>query len=293
MKSIISLLGRREFFMNTEKNQKIWIEKIHENLLLRGRSKQTFLNYKCALNRFFKYYSSDVKVSKLKENDIIIYLRKRIIDKNMCTDTYNLNVAAIRLLYLVCFNVSLNKLLIPNCKNKKRLPTILDKQTFITIVNNEKNLKHQCWLLLGFCCGLRVSKIANIKLENILISFNKLKVSGKGNKDRYTIIPNIVIKALKSYCIKNNIKSGYIFKGNNNKDFMNEKTITNYFSTIKEQYNLNDNISFHSLRHSFATYYLKSGGSLLKLQYMLGHNNLNTTTIYLHLTQNYEEVYHV
>ena len=279
--------------MNTKENQKIWIEKVHENLLLRGRSKQTFLNYKCALNRFFKYYSSNTKISKLKENDIIIYLKKRIIDKNMCTDTYNLNVSAIRLLYLVCFNLSLNKLLIPNCKNKKRIPTILNKQSFITIVNNEKNLKHQCWLLLGFCCGLRVSEVAHIKVENIFVSFNKLKVLGKGNKERFTIIPNIVIKALRSYCIKNNIKSGYIFKGTNNKTFMNEKTIINYFSTIKSLYNLNNNITFHSLRHSFATYYLQSGGSLLKLQYMLGHTNLNTTTIYLHLTQNFEEVHHV
>lgn len=71
---------------------------------------------------------------------------------------------------------------------------------------------------------------------------------------------------------------------------MNEKTIINYFSVIKDTYNLNDNISFHSLRHSFATYYLSSGGSLLKLKSMLGHTNLNTTTIYLHLSQDFNEL---
>ena len=52
-------------------------------------------------------------------------------------------------------------------------------------------------------------------------------------------------------------------------------------------YFLDNNISFHSLRHSFATYYLANGGSLLTLQSMLGHKNLNTTTIYLHLSQNF------
>ena len=124
-------------------------------------------------------------------------------------------------------------------------------------------LKHKCWLLLGFCCGLRVSEVAHIKVEDIFVSSHKLKVLGKGNKERYTILPNIVIKALRAYCIKTGINKSYIFKGTNNKLFMNEKTIINFFSVIKDLYNLDDNISFHSLRHSFATYYLDNGGSLI------------------------------
>lgn len=71
---------------------------------------------------------------------------------------------------------------------------------------------------------------------------------------------------------------------------MNCKTIINYFSVIKYEYNLNNNISFHSLRHAFATYYLANKGSLLSLQSMLGHSNLNTTIIYLHLSQNFNEL---
>ena len=70
---------------------------------------------------------------------------------------------------------------------------------------------------------------------------------------------------------------------------MNEKTIINYFSVIKDLYNLDNNITFHSLRHSFATNYLKLGGNLLQLQSMLGHSSLNTTTVYLHLTYNFND----
>ena len=71
---------------------------------------------------------------------------------------------------------------------------------------------------------------------------------------------------------------------------MNCKTIINYFSVIREDFKLDKNITFHSLRHSFATYYLSNGGSLLTLQSMLGHANLNTTTIYLHLSQNFNNL---
>lgn len=278
--------------MNTDVNQKIWIDKVHQNLILRGRSNQTFINYRSSLLRFFKYYDSNTNIENLKENDIINFLNKEYIIPNKCKNTYNLAVCSIRLFYLVCFDISLNRILLPTSKLTKKLPTIIDKNLFIKIVNEEKYLKHKCWLLLGFCSGLRVSEIARIKVEDISIKNKTIKILGKGNKERLTILPNIVFKALKTYCIKNNIKTGYIFKGSKNKSFMNEKTIINYFSVIKDLYHLDDNISFHSLRHSFATYYLTHGGSLLKLQLMLGHNNLSTTSIYLHLTQNFEEVNH-
>ena len=71
---------------------------------------------------------------------------------------------------------------------------------------------------------------------------------------------------------------------------MNSNTIINYFSVIKEDYNLDERITFHSLRHSFATYYLLNNGNLLTLQSMLGHTNLNTTTIYLHLSQDFNNL---
>lgn len=60
---------------------------------------------------------------------------------------------------------------------------------------------------------------------------------------------------------------------------MNSKTIVNYFTVLEDIYNLDERISFHSLRHSFATYFLLNGGSLLALHSMLGHPRLNTTTI--------------
>ena len=164
------------------------------------------------------------------------------------------------------------------------------KERFIEIFNEQKLLKHRCWLILAFCCGLRVDEVSRVKVEDIDKTNHKLRVLGKGNKERYTILPDIVIKLLELYCREKDIRYGYIFKGAKGKEVMNNKTIINYFSVIKDTYNLDDNISFHSLRHSFATYYLMNGGTLLTLQSMLGHTNLNTTTIYLHLSQNFNEL---
>lgn len=273
--------------MNTDKNQEKWINLVHENLKLRGRSEVTFINYKSALKRFFNFYDSSIYIKKLKETDIINFLNNEYLIPNKSKYSYNLAVASIRLLYLVCFNISLNNFLLPSSKLIKKIPRILPKEDFLKIFNNEHNLKHKCWLILAFCSGLRVDEVSKIKVEDINSKEHKIKVLGKGNKERYTFIPDIAIKLLRIYCKQNNIKSGFLFKGYNGKEFMNNKTIINYFSVIKYEYNLDNNISFHSLRHSFATYYLANGGSLLTLQSMLGHKNLNTTTIYLHLSQNF------
>lgn len=276
--------------MNTLENQNIWIEKIHENLLLRGRSDSTFINYKCALNSFFKYFDEKTNFKALTEEEIMPYLNDCFIKLNRSKYTYNVALASIRLFYLVCMGKSLNKLLLPTSKIPKKLPTIMPKDKFISVFNQERCLKHKCWLLLAFCSGLRVYEVAKIKVEDINSKDHKLKVLGKGNKERYTILPDIVIKFLRLYCKEKNIRQGYLFPGSNNKEVMNEKTIINYFSMIKDIYKLDNNITFHSLRHSFATYFLANGGSLLALQSMLGHTNLNTTTIYIHLSQNFNQL---
>ena len=186
----------------------------------------------------------------------------------------------------------LKKSLLPNYKLRKRLPDIIDKENFINIFNNEKHINHKCWLLLAFCSGLRVEEVATIKIENIYANEHKLKVLGKGNKERYTILPDITIKFLRLYCKEKKItrKSGYLFVGTLGHDVMNSKTIVNYFTKIKNEYNLNENLTFHCLRHSFATYYLLNGGNILTLKSMLGHKLSNSTTIYLHISQNFNSL---
>lgn len=277
---------------NTKINQENWLKKINETMKIGGKSQKTYENYKSQLNKFFNYYNSSIDISKLNEDDLLDYFKVNYINKNTAASTLNLGVCSIRYLFSICFDKELNKKKLPNSKVKKRLPIFVPKNEFIVIFNNEKSIRHQCWLILGFCCGLRVEEIAHLKFEDIYESDHKLKVLGKGNKERFTILPNIVIKCFNVYCKKYNItvKKGYIFKCHKDTEVTSPDTITNYFSNLMKKYNKFGIYTFHSLRHSFATYYLKKGGNLLQLQSMLGHSNLNTTTIYLHLSYNFNDL---
>lgn len=278
--------------MNNEKNKKVWLKKCEETLRMGGRSEVTIKNYRYAIIRFLNRYDEKTNISKLTTDDIIKYFKKDFIDKGLSAATYNVNLAAVRFFYLICFERSISKVLLPNSKLRKRFPKIVTKELFLKIINNEDNLEHKCWLLLSFCCGLRISEVATIKIEDIYSKEHKLRVLGKGNKERFTILPDIVIRFLRLFYQKKRYthKKGYLFIGQNVNNHICERTIGNYFSSLKKEYNLPPEITEHSLRHSFATYFLMNGGDLLVLKSMMGHKSLNSTSIYVHLSQNFNNI---
>lgn len=277
---------------NTEKNKNKWVEKVRNTLELGGKSDRTFLNYKSHITRFLNYYNENVEINKLSEDEIAGYFRKQYIELNRCAASLNVGIYSIRFLYSVCFNRKLNKDVLPSSKLKKKVPTIISKQLFLKIFNEEQCLKYKCWLILAFCSGLRVDEIAKLRIENVFPNEHKLKILGKGIKERYTILPDIVTKFLRLYCKERHIvkKQGYLFFSCNHETPISPKSIVNYFSTLKVAYDLDKNISFHTLRHSFATYYLMNGGNIITLKSMLSHSHLDTTNIYLHIAQNFNKL---
>lgn len=278
--------------MNNQKNRKKWVELMDDTLRITGRSEKTVQNYNYSIKKFLNSYDEKTKISTFTEKDIMDYLKKEYLNRHRSASTYNYHTAALLYFYLVCFNRELSKKLLPHAKEKRKLPTIITKEMFVNIFNEERNLEHKCWLLLGFCCGLRVEEVATIRIENIDSKNHKLKVLGKGNKERITILPDIVIKFLRIYCKTEGItqKTGYLFRGICGKERINTRTIGNYFTLLADKKGLPENISFHTLRHSFATYFIMNGGDQHVLKNMLGHASLNTTTIYLHLAKDFNNL---
>ena len=278
--------------MNTEVNKQKWIKMVNDTLIMGGKSKITIDKYTYAIERFLNSHGNNTKISSFTEKEIIKYLKKKFIDTNLKATTYNFNLAAISYFYGLCFEKEFNKKILPKAKIEKKLPIILNKETFIKMINNEKNIEHKCWLILGFCSGLRVSEVSKIKIENIDANNHKLKVIGKGNKERYTILPDICIKLLRQYCKNKNItyRTGYLFPGCDGELHISSRTISNYFTNYAKSNNLPKNISFHTLRHSFSTYFLINGGDQFVLKDMLGHQSLSTTAIYVHLANDFNNL---
>lgn len=138
-------------------------------------------------------------------------------------------------------------------------------------------------------CGLRVSELTELKISDLFFEEGFVKVTGKGNKQRFVPIGKLTEKYIEIYrsSIRNHLK---IQKGYEDTLFLNRRgkqlTRAMIFTIIKNlavKINLNKVISPHTLRHSFATHLLENGADLRSIQLMLGHESITTTEIYVHL----------
>ena len=138
-------------------------------------------------------------------------------------------------------------------------------------------------------CGLRVSEITSLKISDLFFDEGFIKITGKGNKQRFVPIANATQKYIELYkdTIRNHMT---IVKGYEDTLFLNRRgkqltraMIFTIIKTLAIKINLQKNISPHTLRHSFATHLLENGADLRSIQMMLGHESITTTEIYVHL----------
>ena len=271
------------------------LQKVKDLLLLRKCSDRTVSNYLSCINRFKNYYKrKDLK--KLNEDDILEYLKKNFINIGCSAATINVNRAAIKYYYLVNFNKNFSNILLPQTKIPSRFPKIISKQDFIKMFNSEFNLKHKLWIMLAYGSGLRISEVASLRVSDILSKEHKIRVIGKGNKERYAPLPDFTLKLLRLYWIQNKdkITNNYFFPGKYKAT--KDTCITSFgikeaFEKIKENNNLDNSITFHTLRHSYATEFIKNGGDIWELKNILGHSSINTTSMYLHMAENFKDIY--
>ncbi|PQJ77805.1 site-specific tyrosine recombinase XerD [Polaribacter porphyrae] len=144
-----------------------------------------------------------------------------------------------------------------------------------------------------YSCGLRVSELITLKVSDLFFDEGFVKVTGKGNKERFVPIHYNAQKYITIYIdeIRSHIK---IKKGFEDTLFLNRRgkglTRQMIFTILKDlaiKVNLNKKISPHTLRHSFATHLLKNGADLRAIQQMLGHESITTTEVYVHLDRTY------
>jgi integrase/recombinase XerD len=142
-------------------------------------------------------------------------------------------------------------------------------------------------------CGLRVSELTELKLSNLYLDIEFIKVTGKGSKERLVPIGSSAIKALKIWIEQVRVHIS-IKKGEEDMVFLNQRgsriSRVYIFMVIKqlaETIGLKKTISPHTFRHSFATHLVEGGADLRAVQEMLGHESITTTEIYTHLDREF------
>jgi integrase/recombinase XerD len=144
-----------------------------------------------------------------------------------------------------------------------------------------------------YSCGLRVSELISLKLSDLFFEEGFIKITGKGNKQRFVPVGKSTIKLVTSYVNQVRVHLS-IQKNFEDTLFLNRRgrqlTRAMVFTIIKNlaiKINLNKTISPHTFRHSFATHLLENGADLRSIQLMLGHESITTTEVYMHLDRKF------
>ncbi|MBR6690103.1 MAG: tyrosine recombinase XerC [Bacilli bacterium] len=261
-------------------------------------SELTINGYLSNLDAFLEYLNeNNIKsYNEIEYQDIRNYI-SYLYEQNYNNKTISRHISAIRSFfkYLKVNNhIKSNPCtLISNPKLDKRLPKYLNFEEVEKLLkaydnNSFVGLRNSLILEILYSTGIRVSEITNIKLSDISISNKTIVIDGKGNKQRIVYFGNICLNLLelylkRSYPILNKNNSEYLILSKTGKK-INDREIRKVVDDSAIIAGIKIKISPHVLRHTFATHMLNEGADLRSVQELLGHENLSTTQVYTHLT---------
>ena len=169
-------------------------------------------------------------------------------------------------------------------KKKFQLPNVMTIDEVRQLLNTPCTLKQQAIIQLFYSSGVRLEECSRIKLTDIDSKNMRIKVvHGKGNKDRYTLLSAYALTTLRQYFCKHRPVT-YLFEAKIKGKMVHCRTIQLQVELAMKQAGFNDKgFSAHTLRHCFATHLLDTGTDLHTIKELLGHSNISTTMVYLHL----------
>jgi len=172
---------------------------------------------------------------------------------------------------------------LPTIKNHRKLPTVFSPEELKRLFNAPQRLKQRVIFAFIYSAGLRVSEVSNMKITDIDSDRMQIKIrNSKGNKDRYVILSDYILKGLRKYVASSKPKI-YLFNGKEKGTKLSHGAIQTSFRLAMKVAKINKDASLHSLRHSFATHLLEDGVDIVTIKELLGHSNIDTTMMYLHI----------
>ena len=262
------------------------IEKMIKDLELHGRSKDTIKNMVCTMKCFSKFYNQSPEM--LGEKEIIQYLDYCINVRKLCRGTVNYINSTLKFFYVVTLERSWSDLRVPRLRYDKNLPNYLTKKEVKLLLESTTYLKHKAILSTIYSAGLRVSEVINLRISDIISAEMKIRVrNGKRNKERYTLLSQKNLELLRLYWkkfgYKNYSPNDYLFISRQTKKKLTSRGVQSAIQKAVKNAGISKKATPHTLRHSFATHLMNDGVDLVTIQALMGHSNMKTTSIYLHV----------
>ncbi|MEG8946418.1 site-specific tyrosine recombinase/integron integrase [Rosettibacter firmus] len=241
-------------------------------------TEKTYLNH---LNLFLDYVKN-TKVSHIDSKFLLDYFNYIKESKKFSYSSMKQALASIRFLFLDVLKKEIDFNFFIKIKKHRNLPNILTTEEVKNIINSIVNLKHRAIISTIYSCGLRISEVVNLKVEDINSSAMIIKiVNPVGKIDRTVMLSEKLLELLREY-FKEYKPRVYLFEGQNGGKY-SVRSIQQIFKNAVKKLKIKKKITVHTLRHSFASHLLDSGIDIRLIQELLGHKHLSTTQIYTHI----------
>jgi site-specific recombinase XerD len=249
-----------------------------EEMKLRNFSPHTIANYVDCVARFARHYGKSPEV--LGAEEVRQYLLHLVDQKKVAWGTYNQALAALRYLYRWVLKRGEVVQDIRGPKRARRLPVVLSLDEVRRFFAEVPSYKHRMMLMTAYSAGLRVSEVVDLQVGDIDSERMVIRVrQGKQKKDRYTMLSPVLWEMLRHYCWAARPVS-YLFPGRSLDKPVSDSTVQHACRIARTNAEFGKEVTPHTFRHSFATHLLEAGTDLRVIQALLGHSNVQTTTLY-------------
>lgn len=180
------------------------------------------------------------------------------------------------------------RVVLPSLERPKTLPVVLSKEEMRRLLLAPKLIRHRLIIGMLYGCGLRCFELCRLHISDV--DFDRLAVHvrrGKGRKDRYLPLSKHMARGLKVY-LNNEHPIQWLFNGQNEdgqKMPLSQKGVWWIVSDARKKAKLDKEVTTHTLRHTFATHLLEDGLDIVSIKELLGHAHIETTLVYLHVSQ--------
>lgn len=257
-------------------------------------SDNTILSYKEDIVEFITIINGNV--INISKDNIRIYL-SYLYDKKLNKNSISRKLTSVRCFYNYLYNNDIvNKNYFNDIRNPKKtrgLPNYLeekeiDKLFGVPDINTDLGQRNLLIIEMLYATGVRVSELVNIKIKDIDKYNDSIKITGKGNKERVvyfgSFCKDILDRYLKDGRVSLNTKNNEYLFLNKNGYKLSERMIRNIIDDLIIKAGISKHAYPHMIRHTFATDMLNSGADLMTVKELLGHENIDTTSIYTHVT---------
>lgn len=258
-------------------------EEVHRLMRLKNYSQKTMKSY-CSCVRHFSAYSSPRPLNQVSSEQIRSYLLHLVDDEEYSASSLNQVVNALRFLYVEVYKMPLVLGEIPRPRRERKLPDVLTRTEVTRLFRVVHNPKHRMVLMIAYSAGLRIGEVIRLRPEDLDVDRKMIHIrKAKGKKDRYTMLSEKVNEKLKEY-LSVYCPMKYLFEGERGGKPYSQTSVEKIFHAAVRRAGITKPVTFHTLRHSFATHLLEAGVDLRYIQELLGHASSKTTEIYTHVS---------